>query len=186
MGSEKYLALRPWHFAKGADFSLVEFRDMQYRLQRRYDNRWLHLTLLLPPLWLILFLAVLLPQKRDADRAMERLGIAGELKDAETHLAEGTAAYEPSREQLDAWQEMEEEEDRMASEAAWKKQSPAYQRKLLVIWSVILLAVAVVILLFGLFRGANNGWQITDVLPLVLGTAVFGGTGIYALVRSLR
>ena len=186
MNSEKYLDLRPWHFAGGDRFPPVLFREYQYALQRRQNSLWLYLLIPLLPVWLVVFFAVQLPRKREADRLAKRLGIGGELKQALTRLSAGTAAYEPTKAALDAWKELEEEEDRLASEAAWRKQSPSFQRKLLFIWSVILLAVALIILVFGISMGVSNGWQTMDLLPLILGTLVFGGAGVYALIKYFR
>jgi len=179
---KKYLQLCPWHFGNGASFNYDDFRDFQQKEQHWADSLWLFVWYITILFGLILVGSICLPRRKKAVRAMALLGITDtDVKAALQHLENGTYAYEPTKEEREAWLAHIKKSD-----AAVREKKIENKPKVMKTWGIVLCAMGGVAGIEGI-TGLVSGFGMDENLKsMLIGTALFLGVGIYLILRSKK
>lgn len=179
---KKYLTLRPWHFERGASFSVESFLDYQRKAQKWADSLWIYFTMILVFPYIILAFSISVPRARKAQAAAARLGVTHkEINSALNHLKNSTVAYEPSQEERDRWESIYTNEVRHQEEEKARKK-PGIMKT----WGIVLCVIGGIAGIEGITNLASGSNAEGNLGSMLAGMALFIGVGVYLIFRSKK
>lgn len=177
-----YYSLRPWHFKGGASFSIRDFQQFQYDAQEWHNCKWMYAFLILPPIWIILAFSVFVPRAKKMKTAANQLGILKEKENAISLMKAGKVAYEPSQEEVDAWNRESDDFD-SSTEKETMEQGSVGKKKRGRGWGIVFLSIAAVQLITGIVLGLSLHDK-TVFFPLVGNAAFWGCIGFILIAKA--